>query len=276
MRILALGAHPDDVELLCAGTLARYRAQGAHVTIAILTNGAPGAPTEPRATPSIPSASPSPSPIARVRAHEAREAASVLGADSIMLGLPDGFLYDTPAARLLVVDVLRRTRPDVLFAHHPEDYHPDHRAAGALASAARLLAREPGLETGHAALDTVPALFRMDTLTGANGGTPDLWVNITDTMPTKEAMVSRHASQNDGRRRRGGHDFVDLARRQSALRGREVGVAYAEAFTRARAHPPTTTADLALPWITPTPATHDPHDPPGVVATVADRRPSRT
>lgn len=276
MRILALGAHPDDVELLCAGTLAHYRAQGAHVTVAILTNGAPGSPTKPPATPSIPSPSPSPSasPIARIRAHEAREAAAVLGADSIMLGLPDGFLYDTPETRLLVVDVLRRTRLDVLFAHHPDDYHPDHRAAGALASAARLLAREPGLETGHAALGTVPALFRLDTLTGANGGTPDLWVDITDTMPTKEAMVSRHASQNDGRRRRGGHDFVDLARRQSALRGREVGVTYAQAFTRARAHPPTTSADLALPWITPT--TPGTHDTPEVVANAAGRRPSRT
>ncbi|MEU0936407.1 PIG-L family deacetylase [Embleya sp. NPDC005971] len=241
MRILALGAHPDDIELLCAGTLAHYRARGAHVTIAILTNGAPGAPTTPAA----------PTPIARTRAREAREAASVLGADRIMLGLPDGFLYDTPETRLLVVDVLRRTRPDVLFAHHPDDYHPDHRAAGALASAARLSAREPGIETGHAALDTVPALFRMDTLTGANAGTPDLWVDITATMPTKEAMVSRHVSQNDRRRRRGGHDFVDLARRQAALRGREVGVAYAEAFTVARAHPPTTPTDLALPWITP-------------------------
>ncbi|MGW1990934.1 PIG-L deacetylase family protein [Embleya sp. NPDC001921] len=270
MRILALGAHPDDVELLCAGTLAHYRARGAHVTIAVLTNGAPGAPPKPPAA----SPPPPPSPIARIRAHEAREAASLLGADSIMLGLPDGFLYDTPETRLLVVDVLRRTRPDVLFAHHPEDYHPDHRAAGALASAARLPAREPGLETGYAALDTVPALFRMDTLTGANAGTPDLWVNITDTMPTKEAMVSRHASQNDRRRQRGGHDFVDLARRQSTLRGREVGVAYAEAFTLARAHPPTTPADLALPWITPTtPATHDTL---GVAANAAGRRPSRT
>lgn len=237
MRILALGAHPDDVELLCAGTLAYYRARGAHVDIAILTNGAPTARVAP--------------PVATigVRAREAREAASVLGVDPILLGLPDGFLYDTPETRLLVVDLLRRTRPDLVFAHHPDDYHPDHRAASALAGAARLLAREPGIETDHPALGAVPGMFHMDTLTGANAGTPDLWVDITDTMPTKEAMLARHASQNDRRRRRAGRDFVDLARRQSTVRGAEVGVAHAEAFTGARAHPPTTPTALELPWI---------------------------
>ncbi|MFF7245963.1 PIG-L deacetylase family protein [Embleya sp. NPDC008237] len=258
MRILALGAHPDDVELLCAGTLARYRARGAHVSIAILTNGAPTTRTTRSAARTSGSATRSTRPTARttrsaamvgVRAREAREAASLLGADPIMLGLPDGFLYDTPETRLLVVDLLRRARPDLLFAHHPEDYHPDHRAASALASAARLLAREPGIETDHPALGAVPAMFHMDTLTGANAGTPDLWVDITDTMATKEAMVSCHKSQNDRRRRRAGRDFVDLARRQSALRGGEAGVAHAEAFTGTRAHPPTTAADLELPWI---------------------------
>ncbi|WP_331765999.1 PIG-L family deacetylase [Embleya sp. NBC_00896] len=264
MRILALGAHPDDVELLCAGTLAHYRARGAHVTIAILTNGAPAA----RSTQLAQSAQSA--ATVGIRAREAREAASVLGAEPIMLGLPDGFLYDTPETRLLIVDLLRRARPDLLFAHHPEDYHPDHRAASALASAARLLAREPGIETDHPALGAVPAMFHMDTLTGANAGTPDLWVDITDTMPTKEAMVSHHDSQNDRRRRRGGRDFVDLARRQSALRGNEVGVAYAEAFTGTRAHPPTTPADLELPWIART--APDPNNAAEVVEASPDER----
>jgi LmbE family N-acetylglucosaminyl deacetylase len=232
VQILALGAHPDDVELFCAGTLAHYARQGARLTVAVLTNGELGSRTLP------------PAETAALRKREALRAAGVLGAELLWLGQPDGFLYDTPQTRTQVVDVLRRTRPDVVFAHHPDDYHPDHRAVARLASAARLLAREPALGTGYPATDRVAPLFSMDTLLGTNAGPPDLWVDITTTMDVKEAMLAEHLSQNSSRKQRKGADFVDLTREQAARRGRECGVRYAEAFTLAPSHPATTLQDL--------------------------------
>ncbi|MEU7041710.1 PIG-L family deacetylase [Streptomyces varsoviensis] len=237
MRVLALGAHPDDIELLCAGTLAHYANQGAHITAAVFTDGALG------------SGAPTPADTAALREAEARRAMAVLGAELIWLGLPDGFLYDTRETRTRTVDVLRRARPDLVFAHHPDDYHPDHQAASRVASAARLLAREPALTTGYPAVATVPPLFHLDTL-AATHGAPDLWVDITATMPLKEAVLAEHRSQNAARRARKGSDFIDLARQQAARRGEQAGVRYAEAFTRAPAHPATTPADLTPPGIT--------------------------
>ncbi|MFE7114133.1 PIG-L deacetylase family protein [Streptomyces sp. NPDC057654] len=237
VRVLALGAHPDDVELLCAGTLAHYARQGAQVTVAIFTDGALG------------SGAPTPAGTAALREAEARRAADVLGAELVWLGLPDGFLYDTRETRTRTVDVLRRARPDIVFAHHPDDYHPDHQAASRLAAAARLLARERALVTGHPATAAVPPLFHLDTL-AATHGAPDLWVDITTTMGVKEAMLMEHVSQNSARRARKGSDFVDLARQQAARRGRQADVRYAEAFVCAPAHPATSAADLTPPGIT--------------------------
>ncbi|MEV0263825.1 PIG-L family deacetylase [Streptomyces sp. NPDC050617] len=232
MRVLALGAHPDDIELLCAGTLAHYAGQGARVTVAIFTDGALG------------SGAPTPAGTAALREAEARRAADVLGAELVWLGLPDGFLYDTRETRTRTVDVLRRARPDIVFAHHPDD-----QAASRLAAAARLLARESALATGHPATTAVPPLFYLDTL-AATHGAPDLWVDITTTMDVKEAMLTEHLSQNAARRARKGSDFVDLARQQAARRGRQADVRYAEAFSCAPAHPATTAADLTPPGIT--------------------------
>ncbi len=237
MRVLALGAHPDDIELLCAGTLAHYAHQGARLTVAIFTDGGLG------------SGAPTPAGTAALRESEARRAMEVLGAELIWLGLPDGFLYDTPETRTRTVDVLRRARPDIVFAHHPDDYHPDHQAASRLTAAARLLARETALVTAHPATATVPPLFHLDTL-AATHGAPDLWVDITTTMALKEAMLAEHLSQNTARRARKGSDFIDLAREQAALRGQQADVRYAEAFTCAPAHPATTVRDLTPPGIT--------------------------
>lgn len=235
MRVLAVGAHPDDVELLCAGSLAHYAAQGAELTIAILTNGALG------------STAHSPERTASIRRAESEHAACVLGAELIWLGKPDGFLFDDSATRTDMVDVLRKARPHVVFTHHSRDYHPDHRATGQLVNAARLLAREPALVTAHTPLDCVPALFFMDTFMSVGAPAPDLWVDVTSTFSMKEAMLREHVSQNERRRSNGKPDFLATMRQQAATRGSEVDVEYAEAFYLSHSHPPSTIADLSAP-----------------------------
>ena len=114
MRVLAVGAHPDDLELLCGGTLAKYAQQGHHVTMAVATNGEVGSMTLPKEE------------IAAVRKAEAEAAATVIGADFVWMGYPDEFLFSREDTRLAFLNLMRRARPDVVIAPAPTDYHPDH------------------------------------------------------------------------------------------------------------------------------------------------------
>src|SRR5438477_12593183 len=102
MRLLAVGAHPDDLEVLCAGTLAKCAARGDAVFMAVSTDGAGGSTTLPE------------SEIVRIRQDEARASAAVIGARSIWLGFSERRLYDNDETRLRYIDLVRETRPDVI------------------------------------------------------------------------------------------------------------------------------------------------------------------
>src|SRR5512147_2177547 len=103
MRVLAFGPHPDDVEFYCSGTLAKYKAQGHDVGVAVMTRGDVGSPTLSREE------------IAAVREKEARAASAIIGAEFFWLGYDDEFVYDTPEVRRCVIDVLRDFKPDVVL-----------------------------------------------------------------------------------------------------------------------------------------------------------------
>ncbi len=123
--VLAIGAHPDDVEIGMGGTIAALVAAGHRVTILDLTNGEP-----------TPMGSPE-----RRRA-ESEEAARVLGvARRITLGLPNRYLEDTVENRTAVAEVIREVRPELLFIPYWVDAHPDHVAAERLSEAARFYAK---------------------------------------------------------------------------------------------------------------------------------------
>lgn len=124
-RILAIGPHPDDLEIGMGGTIAALLAQGHEVTMCDLTNGEP----TPRGTPER-------------RAEEAAQAARILGVRRrVTLGLPNRELADTVDSRKVVAEVIREVRPEVLFIPYWVDAHPDHVAACALAEAARFYAK---------------------------------------------------------------------------------------------------------------------------------------
>ena len=124
MKILAIGPHPDDVEIGMGGTILALRAQGHEVTICDLTNGEP----TPIGTPER-------------RAREAADAARILGVTRITLEMPNRYLVDTVDNRMLLAEVIRRVRPEVVFAPYWVDAHPDHVAGAALAEAARFYAK---------------------------------------------------------------------------------------------------------------------------------------
>ena len=145
-RVLAVVAHPDDAELLCAGTLARARADGAGIGICVLTRGDKGQPNRPIKN------------LTAVRRKEMQAAAKMLGAELFFGNFRDGEPADAVPARRVVVEILRRFRASLVLAHAPEDYHPDHRAASAVAEAATWFAASRGHRTASAPLAGPPAL----------------------------------------------------------------------------------------------------------------------
>ncbi|MBM3317722.1 MAG: bacillithiol biosynthesis deacetylase BshB1 [Candidatus Eisenbacteria bacterium] len=117
--VLAIGAHPDDVDMICGGTLAKLAARGRAVAILDLTRGEMGT----RGTP-------------ETRAREAQRAAEILGArERVALDLGDGRIENSADARRQVIEVVRRLRPTLILTHYWDDLHPDHAAAGHLVRA---------------------------------------------------------------------------------------------------------------------------------------------
>ena len=141
VAVLAIAAHPDDIEAWCAGTLARAIDAGATVRLLLVTSGDKGS-SDPAATPAV---------VAQRREQETREAARLLGiAEVAFLRQPDGEVDNTRALRGDLVSYIRRWRPTVLFTHDPEHSSPpylahrDHRAVGRAAlDAVYPLARDP-------------------------------------------------------------------------------------------------------------------------------------
>ncbi|MEU8900206.1 PIG-L deacetylase family protein [Nocardia sp. NPDC048505] len=234
MRVMAVGAHPDDIEILAAGTLARYRLGGHAVAMCVLTNGELGADSGDRAA------------VAELRRREAERSAEVIGARLYWIGEPDGFLFDTRETRMSLLTAVRDFAPEVLITHDPSDYHPDHRTASLLTLNVRQLAAAELIDTQAPVLPGAPPVLYMDPL-ALTGAAAEIWVDIGGTIDTKREMLRCHKSQNTWMRRMHDLDYIDYVDRQAALRGLQCGVAYAEGFRDARVFPLTANATALLP-----------------------------
>jgi LmbE family N-acetylglucosaminyl deacetylase len=217
MRILAVGAHPDDIEILCAGTLAKYAKRGDHVTLAVATNGEVGSPTLPKEE------------IAAIRKKEAAAAAAVIGADFIWMGFPDEFLFANEQTRLAFLDVVRQARPDVILSHAPTDYHPDHRVTGGTLWDIRVMTTVPNIKTPHPPCEKIPEIFYMDTLAGIEFA-PQHYVDISETFELKKQMLACHKSQSIWLENQYGMSYLDFVEIVARFRGVQCGVRYAEGF----------------------------------------------
>ncbi len=219
-RVLALGAHADDLEILCAGTLARWAGLGWAVTMATATWCKYG------------SYELSLDACSRVRHAEAAASAARIGATYHALMIPDNTVnpYDAAQQRQ-VVDLIRRVRPDVIVTHAANDYHTDHVNLSDLVLWAGPILGIAQYETEHPALDDTPALYWMDTLNG-QGFQPTDFVDITATLPTKIAMLESFQSQIPFLKRYFDMDIVEQVETAARYRGIQAGVRYAEAFRR--------------------------------------------
>jgi LmbE family N-acetylglucosaminyl deacetylase len=233
MNVLAICAHPDDAELFCAGTLAKYARRGDSVTIAIATNGEVGSTIYGKEE------------IAKIRKAEAEQAAAVIGAQLIWMGYPDEFLFDHEDVRLSFIDAMRQVKADVVLTHYPPDlYNPDHRLTGQIANDVAIMTTVPNIKTAHPPLGKIPVVYFMDSVAGI-GFQPEEYVDITDTFETKRAMLSRHQSQlGDWLSEQYGPNALEMMEVMARFRGIQCGVKYAEGFIRANAYPRNTTGTL--------------------------------
>ncbi len=179
--ILAIHAHPDDVEHLCAGTLALLAEAGHAVRIVTATAGECGSDATDLAA------------TAAIRKGEAAVAAAQLGAAYRCADLPDLGVFNDDASRRRITEMVRWAEADIVITASPVDYHPDHEAVSALARDACFASSVPNYATGPAApLAAIPHLYFMDPTGGRErDGTPvaaHFGVDISAVFDTKAAM----------------------------------------------------------------------------------------
>ena len=176
MHILALLAHPDDVECNCAGTLLKYKQAGHKIFIALTTSGNTGS-----------NEIESREEIQNIREAEQLEAAKTLDAQVRFMRFEDESLFDTPETREAVLTAIRWADPDVIFTHHPGDYSTDHNMTSKLVT-------EVLSGAGDDLQSAKPLPERKKPQVFFCNGTTAL-VDITEQIDTKIEMLRKHKSQ---------------------------------------------------------------------------------
>jgi LmbE family N-acetylglucosaminyl deacetylase len=197
MKILALGAHPDDIEIFMYGLVSIYKKEGNQVFTMIATDGAKGG-------------SQTDDLLIKQRAEETAAGLKNLSTP-IFLNIPDSELGEDPVHQKIIKENILNIMPDLIITHSQHDYHADHRSLSSL--------------TISAVSHYIPILY-CDTLMGVNFQ-PNYYIDITDHFEMKKEAVLEHNSQNPER-------FVDLFKLMNAYRAAQCNAPkgkYAEAYS---------------------------------------------
>lgn len=218
MNILAVGCHPDDLEIACGGTLAKYAEQGHKVFMCHVASGNLGHKVIP------------PAELMAVRKAEAEKAAKVLGAEALAIDVGDTLVNSHDEATVdRMMDIVRYTKPDFIITHNPEDYMRDHVETGKLAFNASFAASLVHRATEYEVFGAIPPMMYMDTLAGMNF-IPTEYVDISGTIEKKLEALACHDSQISWMKEHDHIDFIDFVRTCSKYRGLQCGAAFAEGF----------------------------------------------
>ena len=218
MKVLAIGAHPDDIEIACAGTLAKCVKRGDEVTVCHVSTGNLGHVIIP------------PDELTIIRANEARKAGSLAGIKVVGAGLNDLDIYEgSKAARDKVAAIIREEDPDFIITHNPDDYMPDHTAVSKLVFDASFCATLPNYEGKHEKSAKVVPIYYMDTLCGVNF-VPTEFVDITEEIDLKLDMLNCHESQIVWLKDHDNVDYVEQVDIFARFYGLQCGAKYAECF----------------------------------------------
>jgi LmbE family N-acetylglucosaminyl deacetylase len=228
--VLSLGAHPDDAEFMCAGTMALLHQRGWEVHIATITPGDCGTVEYTREQ------------ISSIRKAEAARSVAILDGEYHCLECDDAFImYDRPTL-LKAIALVRRVRPTVVLTLSPSDYMVDHETASRLTQTACFACGVVNIETPEAEpFEPVPYLYYMDPVEGKDnfgrGVDATTLVDVTSVMDVKERMLCCHESQRNWLLAHHGMDnYVNMMKTFARERGKQAGCKYGEGFRQHLGH----------------------------------------
>lgn len=226
---MGIFAHPDDAELVCAGTLSLFRKAGWQVHIVTIAPGDKG------------TAELSREEISRIRRAEAADAARIIGATYHCLEFEDLYiLYDRESINR-TTGIIRMLKPSVVFTASPADYMQDHEFTSMIVHAACFASGVKNMEVDKPSFEPIPYLYYCDPLEGkdifGNPVIPSMYVDISGEIDIKEKMLACHASQRNWLIAHHKMDEYILAmKRFAAGRGRDAGSDFAEGFRQHLGH----------------------------------------
>ena len=226
--VLAIHAHPDDVEILCAGTLSLLKKAGWSIHIATVALGDKGTATH------------SQDEIIRIRNSEANKSAGLIGGKYYCLGIEDVYiLYDRESINKATA-LVRKIKPSLVFTASPSDYMLDHEITSLIVQTACFSAGIKNMDVSEKHFEPIPHLYYCDPVEGINklgeDIRPSTYVNITDEISLKEKMLACHESQQSWLLSHQESEYIAAMKRFSAKRGREMGAEFAEGFRQHLGH----------------------------------------
>ena len=228
-KVLAFFSHPDDAELLCAGTLSLLKKHGWDIHIATMAPGDKGTAEYNRQE------------ISTIRIAEAKKAAGLIDATYHCLDFEDVYiLYDRKSINDATA-LIRKIKPTIVFTASPDDYMVDHEMTSMIVQTACFACGVKNMEVDVESFEPVPFLYYCDAMEGKDKLgrplQPSIYVDITDEMPVKEKMLACHESQRNWLMEHHKMDEYVLAMKRFAeQRGKETGTRYAEGFRQHLGH----------------------------------------
>jgi LmbE family N-acetylglucosaminyl deacetylase len=227
--VLAIFAHPDDAEIMCAGTLALLKKKGLEISIATMTGGDKGSATLSR------------DEISRIRKTEGVVSASLIGGAYYCLGFQDIYLFYNSETINRTVELIRNVKPSIVFTASPSDYMVDHEMTSRIVQTACFCAGIKNMEAGGEPLGYVPHLYYTDAMDAKDilgrRIDPGFYIDISDAMDIKEKMLASHKSQRDWLLKHHKIDeYIISMKRFGEMRGSEVNKKYAEGYRQHLGH----------------------------------------
>lgn len=221
--ILAIGAHPDDVELSCSGTLYNHKLKGQKIAICDLTQGELGS----RGT-------------IKTRYEEAAAASKILKIDHrVNLKMADGFFENNKENQLKIIEVIRELQPEMVLCNAPKDRHPDHGKGAKIVSDACFLAGLKMIETGQAAWRPKRVFNYIQDFYLE----PDFIVDISQSMDAKMESIKAYGTQffseqgdNETKTYISSDKFLESIVARARLFGKRIGVEFGEGFLMNNSH----------------------------------------
>jgi len=184
LRVLAIGAHPDDCDIVMGGTAVKFANNGHAVKFVSVTNGNAG------------HFSLKGDELAKTRASEAAQVAKTAGIEYEILDADDGKLQETIEMREKIIALIRRYKPDMIFTHRPNDYHPDHRRTSILVQDSSYLVMVPNICPSVECIRYQPIiLYMFDNFKKPYLFSPNIAISIDDVLDKKVQMLNCHKSQ---------------------------------------------------------------------------------